>query len=375
MTPHNYRPVYLQIVDDLRRRISGSEFAPGAKLPNELELSASYRVSRPTMRNAMAQLEREGYIIRRKFSGTVVAPDALDRKYRKLDIGFFTRQDLTNPESYIDLWRTAVEPGATLGEGAARGYFLRFFPWITDLDEAGNYDLTEVFFHKGVDGFVVLSPLYLTDVLDRLVEARVPHVALESLCDRPGVNTVMFDDAGTVRKLFARFHALGHRKIGLVAGNLKAEQYRSLARRALEAFRGCLDEYGLACPDHWIQYCGEQEKFNIPPDYIAMSRAMLASPERPTAVIQVVERGIRPFLRVAGELRLNVPEDISLGCLTLHGEYRGAEEISGFRSDFDNEGKRVYTEIHNWLRNPSYRPACHLIDRIYVEGETILTPR
>ena len=76
-------PLYMQIVTEMKNNISGQQWKPGTQLPTEFELAEQYGVSRPTLRNAMALLESEGYIIRKKFSGTVVAPEALRRKYEK----------------------------------------------------------------------------------------------------------------------------------------------------------------------------------------------------------------------------------------------------------------------------------------------------
>jgi GntR family transcriptional regulator len=56
----------------LRDRILSSALAPGARLPNENELACSHRVSRVTVRRALAELERERLIERRRSIGTRV---------------------------------------------------------------------------------------------------------------------------------------------------------------------------------------------------------------------------------------------------------------------------------------------------------------
>jgi GntR family transcriptional regulator len=62
------RQVYLV----LRDRILSSAIAPGARLPNENDLARFHRVSRVTVRRALAELERERLIERRRSSGTRV---------------------------------------------------------------------------------------------------------------------------------------------------------------------------------------------------------------------------------------------------------------------------------------------------------------
>jgi GntR family transcriptional regulator len=62
------RQVYLV----LRDRILSSAIAPGARLPNENDLARYHRVSRVTVRRALAELARERLIERRRSRGTRV---------------------------------------------------------------------------------------------------------------------------------------------------------------------------------------------------------------------------------------------------------------------------------------------------------------
>lgn len=62
------RRVYLV----LRDRILSNSFAPGARLPTEVDLARFHRVSRVTVRRALAELSREQLIERRRASGTRV---------------------------------------------------------------------------------------------------------------------------------------------------------------------------------------------------------------------------------------------------------------------------------------------------------------
>ena len=62
------RRVYLV----LRDRILSSAIAPGTRLPNERDLAKSHRVSRITVRRALAELARERLIERRRSRGTRV---------------------------------------------------------------------------------------------------------------------------------------------------------------------------------------------------------------------------------------------------------------------------------------------------------------
>ena len=64
-------PRYLQIRHILIRRL-GEGFAPGDRFPTEQELCSEFDVSRETVREALLGLESQGFIARRRGSGTVV---------------------------------------------------------------------------------------------------------------------------------------------------------------------------------------------------------------------------------------------------------------------------------------------------------------
>ncbi|WP_331447996.1 GntR family transcriptional regulator [Streptomyces xanthochromogenes] len=55
-------PLRYSIADDLRARIITGRLKPDERLPSEAQLAAQYRVSTPTLRNALAVLQGEGLI-------------------------------------------------------------------------------------------------------------------------------------------------------------------------------------------------------------------------------------------------------------------------------------------------------------------------
>lgn len=64
---------HARITEDLRQQILSGQWLPGRLLAKETELAAAYGVSRMTMNKALSQLAREGFLIRRRRSGTFVA--------------------------------------------------------------------------------------------------------------------------------------------------------------------------------------------------------------------------------------------------------------------------------------------------------------
>lgn len=69
----NGTPVYKRIQNAIRSRIESAELQPGDMVESERELAKTHKVSLMTARHALAGLEREGLVERRRGAGTFVA--------------------------------------------------------------------------------------------------------------------------------------------------------------------------------------------------------------------------------------------------------------------------------------------------------------
>ena len=65
-------PLYYQLYTLLLNRIKEGELRPGDMLPTEVSLVEEYRVSRATVRQAILDLARNGYVVRENSKGTFV---------------------------------------------------------------------------------------------------------------------------------------------------------------------------------------------------------------------------------------------------------------------------------------------------------------
>ncbi|WP_408631833.1 GntR family transcriptional regulator [Micromonospora palythoicola] len=69
-TPHYGLPRYRAIADELRRRIETGAIPPGTLLPTESALTAEFKASRGTVRQAIGILRQEGSVITEHGRGT-----------------------------------------------------------------------------------------------------------------------------------------------------------------------------------------------------------------------------------------------------------------------------------------------------------------
>jgi GntR family transcriptional regulator len=82
-------PYWYQLAGILERAIAGGQWRPGERLASESELCERFGISRTTVRQALARLEQEGMVVRRKGFGTFAAASAPRMWLVQSQEGFF----------------------------------------------------------------------------------------------------------------------------------------------------------------------------------------------------------------------------------------------------------------------------------------------
>jgi GntR family transcriptional regulator len=70
------RPMYLQIIEQIRHRVAVGDWQPGQEIPSIRALAVELRVSVITVKRAYLELERDGVIVTRQGRGSYVAETA-----------------------------------------------------------------------------------------------------------------------------------------------------------------------------------------------------------------------------------------------------------------------------------------------------------
>ncbi|MCI8381369.1 MAG: GntR family transcriptional regulator [Lachnospiraceae bacterium] len=71
----NDRPVFIQIMEKLKRDIVTGSYRPGDKLPSVRELAGEAAVNPNTMQRAFSELEREGLVYTKRTNGRFITED------------------------------------------------------------------------------------------------------------------------------------------------------------------------------------------------------------------------------------------------------------------------------------------------------------
>lgn len=91
------RPMYLQVVEQIRQRIAAGDWPAGKELPSIRVLAADLRVSVITIKRAYLDLESEGVIVTRHGKGSFVADAqglAKDMRLAQLDAHLLAAADI-----------------------------------------------------------------------------------------------------------------------------------------------------------------------------------------------------------------------------------------------------------------------------------------
>jgi len=82
--PSHIIPKYYQLANILRRQIEEGHFKPHENIPSERLLEEQYKLSRPTIRQAIDLLEKQGLLYRVHGKGTFVSPHKIQMGMQEL---------------------------------------------------------------------------------------------------------------------------------------------------------------------------------------------------------------------------------------------------------------------------------------------------
>lgn len=72
----NHQKLYMQLYEIIRKKIENNEWAIGSQIPTEQELCKMFNVSRATVRTAILELTRHGFLKRQQGKGTFICKTA-----------------------------------------------------------------------------------------------------------------------------------------------------------------------------------------------------------------------------------------------------------------------------------------------------------
>lgn len=151
-------PLYLQVAGLMRKKIETQEWCFGKQIPTLDELEKEYQVSRITLRESLAQLEKQGIVRRTRGLGTFVVKDLSQQRWFKLPTNL---DELVEAVSGLKIHLLAIEqddqpliPAFAFGDVAPAYRRLRRVHFHNDV----RYCLIDIYLVKDIfaldpDGF------------------------------------------------------------------------------------------------------------------------------------------------------------------------------------------------------------------------------
>ena len=247
------QPKYLQVADTLRREIARGVFRDGQTLMTEEELRLRFDVSRQTIRQAIALLEDDGLVDRRRGSGTYVRHGPR-RRQGMIQIGvvatFIT--DYIFPSILQGLEEALNKAGAVMSLSA------------TYNDSRTERSILERMLEGQVDGLIfegnrTARETPNRDLFERFAERNIPVLFINGFY--PGMDRIphlIMDDYAGGRMAAETALERGYRR---PAGVFKTDDLQGEER--LKGFMDVLESRGLEVPPERLLCFGTEERMTL----------------------------------------------------------------------------------------------------------------
>jgi DNA-binding LacI/PurR family transcriptional regulator len=351
----NPRLLYQQLADIIIGKISSNEIAVGNRIPPERELCKTFGVSLDTVRDALSNLVRDGYIARKRKLGTFVI-NSEPRKTKSLnainEIGIIVSPYETSMKTYPQVYIERVIKGIE-EKVRENGTYLMY-------STIKNNKLSISGKEKDISGLILTGDI--TPGVFRTVRgAGIPFVCIGDVRRKTGpavqeADIIAADDfKGTylaTRFLLAR----GHKKIVFIYQSQDYPWDREELRGYIEAHR----EAGIECRRE-LQV--RAKDLGTDGGYTTI-RNILDNPLSFTGIVNVADSFNMGILMVLREKGLRVPEDVEVASIG------GISELPSVRLVIDNweeMGRKAAERIIERIKNPDLKP-----ERIIVPFKTAI---
>lgn len=259
------------------------------------------------MRSALASLERDGFIVRVRGSGTYINKEAaissqLDSGVARHTIGLILQgQDRDANASLIDGVREALAPDSV---------DLRIF--LTDNKFANERTCLQSVIYQNFSGFIVdgvkaslMNPNL--DCYQKIFRKKIPVVFYNNYYKELPYPKVVVDDHECADRLLGILAGAGHRKI---AGIFVYDNHQSIEK--FQGTAGAMKKYGVVFEDDYMLWCVSNEACE-PRFYRTVARFLKRLPNC-TAIVCCNYIIFQLVCRVLEDAGKTVPEDYSLVC-------------------------------------------------------------
>jgi GntR family transcriptional regulator of arabinose operon len=299
-------PKYRQLKQEILTWLESGKLKPDEQMPSEHEIASRFAMSRQTVRQALGELEQEGWLYRLQGKGTFVSP----QRGGGTGQGQGGRQEAQTVGMITTYISDYIFPHIVRGaEAALRGRGFGLLLSSTDNDKEKETDSLAMMLGQPLAGLIVeptrsaLGNPNLHHYL-ALQYRGVPIVMINERYPELNFPCVKLDDE--LGGFLAAEHLirLGHRRI---AGFFKSDDLQGVNR--MRGFLRAHQQYEVPLEPAAVVNYHTEEKLAKP--YEA-ALAMLRREDRPTAVVCYNDELAVTLLEAVRQLGLQVPRDLSV---------------------------------------------------------------
>ena len=286
-------PIYQQIKQDLKDKIERGELREGERIPSEVELAKQLEVNRSQTRQALRELQLEGYLLRRQGSGTFVAPCPNGVSAVKVD--GVRSIAIVIPKNIAGHSRHIVEGFMHRSSQDEDCQVITYNLNLSEADDPSEVRFLRSVIESGVSGvvaWVTNDSGATSDLIRELVERRFPLVLVDRYLPDLDIDFVVSDNEALCYELTTALIQRGHKRIAFAG--IEHPNPSSVNDR-LKGYRKALEEKSLAFDEKLVMDIGHLKE--APEQAVGK---MMAPYERPTAFVCI---HLEPFQMMDDPLR------------------------------------------------------------------------
>jgi len=322
------RPRNMAVCRKLEQLIRSGRDSRNGLLPPERVLAARFGTGRSVIRSCLFELEERGIVKLVPARGWSIVSRGETRLERILvSVPGLLREKAWEQQAIL----------ASLCRHASAFFTEAVFSF---LDPGENAEKLIFQAERGeLQGVVFLERIADEAAFARLAQAGIPCVVVNQEHETGGVPSCGMDFYDIGYRGGSLLADAGHTRLGTVTGDLDTLIFSEMLR----GFRDALSLRGIALPPRWIVGAGLQDEES------PAVRAMLAAPDRPTAVFAMRDGRAASVFRSARELGLRVPEDLSVASYD-DITWPGAKEkkLTTFCEDVEGMTRAAVEMLRDW---------------------------
>lgn len=297
-------PVYKGIKNELKEMIERGELPEGARIESEIALAKRLGVNRAQTRQALRELQLEGYLVRRRGSGTFVAP--LSNGPSVVKMGGMRSIAIVIPKNIVGHSRHIVQ-GFMHRASEEDCQVITYNLNLSEADDVSEVRFLRSVVESGVSGVVtwVTNDRGATrDFVSELVRRRFPLVLIDRYLPDIETDFVVSDNEALGYALTAALIERGHKRIAFAGIEHPAS---SSVRDRLAGYRKALKDASLPLDDALVI---DIDHLKRAPEQ-AVER-MMAAYDRPTACVCIHFEPFRFLVEPLRRLGYRVSENIDM---------------------------------------------------------------